>query len=204
MHPTTNTLIVDDHAVFADALASALTQHPEFGQIHCAASLHEATALTTATRPELAIVDLRLGGHDGLTVLTQLAQISPATRSLLLTAHLHRDVVVRARSLGAWAALPKGGSLTELVDALHRIQRGERPTPTEPAAPPSLLSAREREILQLLALGHAPTTIAKTLELSTHTVRDHIKSARGKLGTQTQLAAVLAAARLGDLTLPGT
>ena len=136
-----------------------------------------------------------------LFALAALPTLSSETRAVMLTGNLQRDVSVRARNLGAVAALPKGMGLHELLDALRRVLAGERLFTYDEAAP-APLTAREAEVLQLLANGDDPRQAARRLGLSAHTVRDYVRSAREKLGVRTQLAAVVAAAGLGIVELP--
>lgn len=194
-------LLVDDHPVFSEALAGVLAAQPDFGRVLTAADTTTAQRLLAEAQPGLAIIDVRLGGPDGLSLLAALPTLSSETRAVMLTGNLQRDVSVRARNLGAVAALPKGMGLHELLDALRRVLAGERLFTYDEAAP-APLTAREAEILQLLANGDDPRQAARRLGLSAHTVRDYVRSAREKLGVRTQLAAVVAAAGLGIVELP--
>lgn len=197
----TDVLLVDDHVVFSEALAGILSSQPDFGQVLTAPDAATAERLLGDMRPGLAIIDVRLGGPDGLSLLSALPVLSADTRAIVLTGNLQRDVTIRARNLGAAAALPKGMGLRELLDALRRVRAGERIFgDAEPD--PAPLTAREAEILQLLANGDDPRQAARRLGLSAHTVRDYVRSAREKLGVRTQLAAVVAAAGLGIVDLP--
>lgn len=195
-------VLVDDHPVFAEALAGALRDEPEFGEIRVTGTPDEAVALLRGTTA-LAVIDVRLGGADGLSLLARLADAAPGVRAVILTGHLYRDVVVRARDLGARAVLAKGIGLDELLTALRRVLAGERLI--DPGAATGraagMLTAREIEILQLLANGDDVRAVGNRLGLSTHTVRDYVKSARERLGVHT-LAAVLKAAALDLVDVP--
>lgn len=195
--------LIDDHPVFTGALASVLAGQTDVAEVRTAATLADARRLLASQRPDLAVVDVRLDGDDGLTMLSELPSLSPSTKAVVLTAHPQPAVVKRARALGARAILPKGMDLPELLSALRRVIAGELiGLDTEPDEPGPALTWRETEVLQLLADGRDPQQAARLLDLSTHTVRDHIRSAREKLGVQTVLAAVVEAARLGVIELP--
>ncbi|MFT4296065.1 MAG: response regulator transcription factor [Micropruina sp.] len=196
-------VLIDDHPVFAEALAAALRGEPGFDQIQVTGDPDRAIDLLRDSTA-IAVVDVRLGEVDGLSLLARLEQAAPEVRAVILTGHLQRDVVIRARNLGAWGVLPKGIGLDELLIALRRVMAGERLFTTGAAAhaPEGPLSAREIEILQLLANGADVRAVGNRLGLSTHTVRDYVKSARERLGVHTQLAAVLKAASLDLLDLP--
>lgn len=196
-------VLIDDHPVFTGALASVLTAQPDVAGVLAAATLDEGRRLLARERPEVAVVDVRLDRDDGLTLLEELPRLSPDTRAVVLTAHAQAAVVKRAWALGAHAVLPKGIGLADLMTALRRVVAGETlgvdPEPDEPANP---LTWRETEVLQLLAEGRDPQQIARALGVSTHTVRDHIRNVREKLGVQTVLAAVVTATRLGAIEIP--
>ncbi len=198
-------VVVDDHAVLAGALASALSNQPDFDLILTAGDVEAGARLMAQVRPRLAVLDVRLDGGDGLTLLAELPTLSPGTRALVLTAHVQPVVVSRARKLGAYAVLAKGTTLPDLLRALRAVAAGRNLLAELPVGSDEgrgqRLTVRETEILQLLAAGRDPAQISRQLGLSTHTIRDHVKSIRSKLGVQTQLAAVAEAVHLGIIEL---
>lgn len=195
--------LIDDHPVFTGALASVLAGQPDVVAVPTAASLDEGRRLLARERPEIAVIDVRLDRENGLTLLGELPDLSPRTRAVVLTAHARPAVIEQARTLGAQAVLPKGIGLPDLMSALRRVLAGERLGLEPPGDEPEhRLTRREIEVLQLLAEGRDPQQIARALGVSTHTVRDHIRSVRQKLGVQTVLAAVVAATRIGAIELP--
>lgn len=200
-------VVVDDHAVLAGALASALSNQPDFDSVLTAGDVETGARLLAEVCPRLAVLDVRLDGGDGLTLLPELAESSPQTRVVVLTAHVQPAVIHRARALGAYAVLAKGTTLPDLLDTLREVAAGKNllaEVPLDAEGDPNrLLTRRETEILQLLATGRDPRQISRELGLSTHTIRDHVKSIRAKLGVQTQLAAVTEAVQLGIIELAG-
>lgn len=209
-HP--GVLVVDDHGVFADALAQAL-RVAGFEEIATAATPAAALIALADGPPSgrgIALVDVDLGGEDGLGLVPRIVAHHPGIRCLVLTAHPRPDVVRRARAVGAYGVLAKGLRLDEVVDAITAtagLGEGDF-LATSPAVEDDdeqdALTAREVEILQLLAAGQDARGVARVLELSPHTVRDHLKAARRKLGVHSQLDAVVAAYRRGlvDLHAP--
>lgn len=190
--------LIDDHPVFTGALATVLAAQPDVTAVWTADSLDEGRRLLARTRPDLAVIDVRLDRDDGLSLLTELAGLSPATRAVVLTAHPQAAIAKRAGSMGAVAVLPKGMGLPELMTALRQaVTGGQVEDSATPGAAVPALTGRETEVLQLLADGDDPHQAARRLGLSTHTVRDHIRSLREKLGVQTMLGAVLEGARHG-------
>lgn len=196
-------LVVDDHAVFGEALALALAAHAGFGQIRTARGVADAlSTLDEGYRPDLAIVDLRLADGDGIDLATGLRARAPETRIVLLTAHPSPAVTARALDTGVQGVLPKGVGLEPLV--AHLLDTLTAPTLPPPAGRPvPALTLRETEILRLLADGQDVRGVARELAISPHTVRDHVKSAREKLGVHSQLEAVVAAFRRGLIELRG-
>lgn len=198
-------VVVDDHAVLAGALASALSNQPDFDTVVTAGDVEAGARLLAQVRPCLAVLDVRLGSGDGLTLLAELPTLSPHTRVVVLTAYVQPAVLRRARKLGAYAVLAKGTTLPDLLQALREVAAGKNllaELPIDPdRADNQRLTSRETEILQLLATGRDPRQISRQLGLSTHTIRDHVKSIRSKLGVQTQLAAVTEAIHLGIIEL---
>ncbi len=190
--------LIDDHPVFTGALATVLAAQPDVTAVFTADGLDEGRRLLARTRPDLAVIDVRLDRDDGLSLLTELGELSPSTRAVVLTAHPQAAIAKRAGSMGAVAVLPKGMGLPELMTALREAVTGGRVAAvTGSGSDAPALTGRETEVLQLLADGSDPHQVARRLGLSTHTVRDHIRSLREKLGVQTMLGAVLAGARHG-------
>jgi len=181
--------LVDDHRVFADALAFALDAQPDLRCVAVAGSVRGALDAAAGCAFDVAIVDLNLPDGGGLTVVQQLRSLRPDALLIVLTGHDQPGLAERARRAGADVFLPKDDALRSVLDAIRGTE------PSAEALP--RLSPREREVLALLAAGRPATRIASELELSVHTVRDHLKSIRSKLGVQSQLDAVLAADRLG-------
>lgn len=198
-------VVVDDHAVLAGALASALANQPDFDAVLTAGDVEAGARLLAQVHPRLAVLDVRLNGGDGLTLLAELPSLSPATRAIVLTAYVQPAVISRARKLGAYAVLAKGTTLPDLLQALREVAAGRNPLAELPPdldeSRPQPLTSRETQILQLLATGRDPRQISRQLGLSTHTIRDHVKSIRSKLGVQTQLAAVTEAIHRGIIEL---
>ncbi|GAB6985638.1 response regulator transcription factor [Nocardioides pyridinolyticus] len=194
-------LVVDDHPVLAESLAHVLAGRAEYATVVVAHSLADARTELGRSAFDRAVVDVRLPDGDGTSLVPQLVDQPGGCRVVVLTAHPHPHVVARATSGGAASVLPKGSSLTVLLDALE----GRLPPATtgDAADVPSRLSRREIEVLTLLADGQDVRQAARRLEISHHTVRDHLKSTYVKLGASSQLEAVLTAHREGLIDVDG-
>lgn len=208
--PPLSVLVVDDHAVFADALAFALSTDPVFDRVGTSGDAAGAVAAMEDEPYALLVVDVDLGtahgdGEDGIALAARLLARWPASRAVVLTAHPLPQVVRRATAAGAVGVLAKGAGLDEVTAALLvAAGRSDVAAPFVAAGADdegASLTTREVEVLQLLTDGLDVRAVARHLDLSVHTVRDHVKSAREKLGVHTQLDAVVAAVRLGAVRL---
>ncbi|GAB2757341.1 response regulator [Terrabacter sp. AAH1] len=206
-------LVVDDHRTLADALCLAISAEPRMECVGTAHGAREATALVATASPDVVVMDVRLDDGDGVDVTRTITSDRPETRVVVLTAHVDESLLTRAAEAGACAVLPKGGPLTELMESLRTAPRdGFAVHPVllrtligasaAPRATPDLLTAREREVLTLLAEGRDPTTIARTLGISVLTCRGYIKSLLVKLDAHSQLEAVMIALRRRLIQLP--
>lgn len=208
---TTSVLVVDDHRTFSDLLALALSGQPDLECVGTASNAEEAMALATSLEPDLVVMDVRLGGTgDGVDVTAQLTARFPAVHVIVLTAHASQSLLERAAAAGACCLLPKDGSLVEMLASLRAARRGGfvvHPTlmqelmtgrrRTGPKAPE--LTGRERDVLDLLADGCDARTIARTLGISLHTSRGHVRSLLRKLHAHSQVEALANAKRAGLL-----
>ncbi len=192
-------LVVDDHAVFAESLAFVLDGDARFGRVDVAPTAAVARDCLRERGYDIAVIDVQLDDGSGLDLLDEVYGVGPAPRAFVLTAHPRPDVVERARARGAVAVLAKGTGLEDLLDALASPGEPSDAWPAHPQA--GLLSPRELEVVRLLAAGQDVQAVARTLGLSIHTVRDHVKSLLEKLGAHHQLGAVVAAHRAGLITL---
>jgi DNA-binding NarL/FixJ family response regulator len=143
-------------------------------------------------RPDVLVLDITLPDGDSLPLLRELSVQHPAVRIVVLTMHSDAETVRQALAAGASGYLVKGAHSVELFTAISAVARGERylhSSVTGAIVDDSIrwlhtgrMSAREREILVLLASGHPPAEIGRTLAISVHTVRRHIANLSEKLG----------------------
>jgi DNA-binding NarL/FixJ family response regulator len=211
-------LVVDDHAVFAEAVQSLLTREPDLRPVWVAHTLAEARTLLRQHQPTVAVLDLMLGDGSGLDLAEYAREHSPASRVLMLTAVTSTERVVAALRLGVRGWLPKTVDSDRLVQVIRGLARGEAQLapellgavlpelirqPEAPADDPlASLTAREREILQCLVDGLTRAQIASRLYLSTNTVRTHLQNLLTKLGVHSALESVAVGLRYGMVPLP--
>jgi DNA-binding NarL/FixJ family response regulator len=206
-------LIVDDHAVVRTGIRSLLEVFDDIVVDSDAANGREALAVlnTFATRgrlPDIAIVDMRMPGMDGVATIEQISARYPSVAVLVLTSYTDGQSVRSAIAAGCRGYLLKDASPDELVSAIHRIRGGEMPIDpavTDVLARPlqsehraiDLLTAREREVAVLLAAGMSNQDIATRLVISERTARTHVGNILAKLNVSSRTQAALVAAQAG-------
>jgi two-component system, NarL family, response regulator len=209
MSPSPNTrlrlLIAEDHFVTRMGLKAIFGAEADVDIVAEAETGPDAVVLYRQHRPDVAIVDLRLPGLDGVDVVKEIRGEFPDARIVILTASEGSEGVYRALQAGARAYLLKDAKGSELVQALRDVVAGRRVLPPEVAArlaervPQSDLSPREIEVLRLLADGKSNKRIADALGLSEGTVRTHVSHILAKLGVDDRTHAATEALRRGIL-----
>jgi PAS domain S-box-containing protein len=211
-------LLVDDHAAIREAIALAFARDDHFIVAGQAGSLAEARGLLDGV--DVAIVDLELPDGDGADLIEDLRDRDARIQTLVLSAHTDRASVARAVQKGATAVLSKTTHLHEIVSAVRRMQAGEtlmqldevvellrfdgrrRERELDERRQIESLTAREREVLELLATGLDSAAIAARLHISPRTQRNHVASILAKLAVHSQLQAVVFALRHGVVETP--
>ncbi|MEU4442274.1 response regulator transcription factor [Actinosynnema sp. NPDC050801] len=203
-------VVVDDHPVVRDGLRGMLGTQPDLTVVGEAASGTEALTVVAAARPDVVLTDLRMPDPSGGVLIRLLLDRVPTTRVLVLTTHDTDSDVLPAIEAGAIDYLLKDAPREELFRAVRAAARGEtvlapsvaallltriRPRPLTRAR----LSAREREVLALVAEGRSNREAAARLYLSEATVKTHLLHIYAKLEVPDRASAVAAAYRLGML-----
>ncbi len=209
-------LIVDDHPVFRDGLASLLDPLPGIEVVGRAADGAEAVALAAEHRPDVVVMDVQMPGMNGLDATRAITTARPETGVLVLTMGEDDGTVLAALRAGARGYLRKGAEQDEIVRALTTVHGGgvvfgaslaariaEVLAPaSRPERPFPQLTERETEILDLIATGRNNAQIAQTLYLSPKTIRNNITSILAKLQA-TDRAEVIIRARDAGLGRQG-
>ena len=193
-------LIVDDHALFRAGLRCRLELEHDITPVGEAATAAQAVSKARALQPDLILLDLLLPGTSGHEAIPELAKVSPRSRVLVVSSQAAPSSVRQALSAGAAGYVPKRASDQELVAAIRQVAAGngyvdpdlgaklvvpDRSAALEP------LSERERDILQLLALGYTNQEIGKKRYISVRTVDTHRAHIMRKLGLETRAELVL-------------
>jgi DNA-binding NarL/FixJ family response regulator len=204
-------LIVDDHEVLASSLAMVLDAEPDIAAVGVATTLEQARGMVGTAQPDVILLDHRMPDGDGVAAIPTLLSERPTTRVVVLTASAADHVLMAAIEAGASGFLSKTRGLDEVTAAVRAAAAGESVISPELLArllprfgrgsPHAVdeLTAREREVLGLVAEGLSNAAIAERLVVSVHTVRNHIASMSGKLGAHSKLEALSIAVRRGLL-----
>ena len=201
-------LIVDDHALFRAGLRCRLELEQDITPVGEAATAAQAVSKARSLQPDLVLLDLLLPGTSGHEAIPELAKVSPRSRVLVVSSQAAPSSVRQALSAGAAGYVPKRASDEELVAAIRQVAAGEGYVDPDLGAklvvPDRLaalepLSERERDILQLLALGYTNQEIGRKRFISVRTVDTHRAHIMRKLGLETRAELVLFALANGLL-----
>lgn len=190
-------MVVDDHPMWRDAVARDLGA-AGVDVVATAATGDEAVNRGRAARPQVVVLDLQIPAPNGVEVTRTLVEDDPTVRVLILSASGEQEDVLAAVKAGATGYLVKSASREELLDAVHRVARGDTvftpglaglvlgeyrrlsETPTSGDEAPRL-TERETEVLRLVAKGLSYKQIAERLVLSHRTVQNHVQNTLRKL-----------------------
>ncbi len=184
--------LVDDHHLIREGLRMVLQGEQGFEIVGEAADHASAVDLVVTHRPDVLVLDLTFPEGDAMPLLRTLRARQPDLRVVVLTMHSDPETVRQALAAGAAGYMIKGAPSRELVEAIRAVARGDRylhSSVTNAVVEDSIrwleagtMSAREREVLSLLASGQSAAQIAKSLDISVHTVRRHLANVSAKLG----------------------
>ena len=199
---TLNFLVIDDHPVLRQGVASVLARGFEGANVSEAASLDEAIASAEVSKPDAVIVDPHLGAHDATTSITRLRR-SIGAPIIVFASEGNGRMLAEALKSGAKACVRKDSSPEDLVRAITAARAGEFyidpalgiAIGTDHAEGAAILTERQRQILQMFADGAQTDKVATSLGLSTETVRTHTKRILAKLNAHTRTHAVAVALR---------
>jgi DNA-binding NarL/FixJ family response regulator len=203
-------LLADDHPVVRDGLRGMLAGEDGFQVVGEAASGAEAVAVCDRERPDVVLMDLQMPEMDGATATAEITARFPGTRVLVLTTYDTDADILRAVEAGATGYLLKDTPRERLFPAIQAAARGE--TVLAPAVATRLVSrmrrpaeealtAREVEVLELVARGSSNADVAAALFISEATVKTHLLHSFAKLGVDDRTAAVVAALERGIIAL---
>ncbi|MCE9544061.1 MAG: response regulator transcription factor [Planctomycetia bacterium] len=201
-------LVADDHEVVRSGLASLL-DGSDIKIVAEAGNGNEAVDKAVKHKPDVVLLDIRMPGSDGLDALEQIHRKLPETRVVVLSTYDNPTYIARAVALGASDYVLKGASRKELISAIHSAAAGDaparsselrrvagamekRPHASDEDVP---LTTRETQVLRHIALGLSNKEIAKSLEISIETVKEHVQNILRKIGVTDRTQAAVWAVR---------
>jgi len=202
-------LLVDDHAVVREGYRRLLERHGDIAVVGEAADAVMAHSLLCSLDPQIVVMDITLPGSSGIDAMRRMLVVKPDTRVLMFSMHQESIFVRRALQGGAFGYVTKASAPNVLVQAIHSVANGNkflspeiaqelalRDLVADPAAADGL-SAREFEVLRLLARGQSIGQIAQAMSLNSKTVANHQSAIKKKLGADTAIQLLKRAAQLG-------
>lgn len=207
--------IADDHAIIRDGLRALLEARDDIEVIGGAGDGRQAVAEAKQSQPDVVLMDISMPRLNGIEAAAQLREVAPKARVIMLSMHATSEHLFRALQAGARGYVLKNSAGAELVDAVRTVHAGKRyfspkiadllvdgyVREDRSASPVEALSAREREILQLIAEGRTSAEVAHSLSLSPKTVETYRSRLMQKIGVSDVVGLVKFAITHGIIAL---
>ena len=201
-------LLADDHPLTRSGIAEFVRREEAFELVAEAEDGFDAWEKIKDLRPDVALLDIRMPGYDGVTVAQKVKNEGMRTAIVMLTSYDAQQYVIASLRAGARGFVLKTVSPKELTTAINTVAKGGLYLDPEVASVmgeqdfiPEPLSVREREVLLLAAKGLSSKEVAKQLFISERTVQTHLASIYDKLGSRNKTEALLLALKYGVVTL---
>lgn len=200
-------LSVDDHPLLRKGIAALVNEEPDMQLVAEAANGEEAIERFRLHRPDVTLMDLQLPGLSGIEAMSRILSEFPDARIVVLTTYRGDSQVTRALRAGARAYLLKGLVHRELLETIHTVHAGRKRIPPEIAmelaehVTEDELSAREIEVLRLIASGNSNREIADKLSIGEATVKSHVTNILSKLSANDRTHAVTIGLTRGIIAL---
>jgi DNA-binding NarL/FixJ family response regulator len=194
-------LVAEDHGVVRDGLIRLLSSLPDIEVVGAAADGPEAIRMAAEHRPDVVLMDLRMPGMDGSEATRRLLENDPNAQVVILTSFSERDEILNALDAGAIGYLLKDAEPEELIRGVRAAARGDSPlapkaartliTSRSSSASGDQLTAREREVLSLVARGLPNKRIARELGIAEKTVKAHLTTVFQRIGVTDRVQATI-------------
>jgi DNA-binding NarL/FixJ family response regulator len=200
-------LAVDDHPMLREGIASLVASQSDMELVAEASTGREALEQFRNHRPDLTLMDLQMPDMDGIEAMVAIRDEFPQARIIVLTTYKGDVQVLRALKAGARAYLLKGLLRKELLETIRAVYAGQKRIPPEVAAVladhavDEALTAREIDVLRLIARGNANKLIGDQLSITEETVKGYVKNILSKLGARDRTHAVTVALTRGIIHL---
>jgi DNA-binding NarL/FixJ family response regulator len=200
-------LCVDDHPIVREGLTAIINLQPDMTVAGTAATGGEALARFVELSPDVALVDLQLPDMSGFELIRKMKDKAPNARIVVLSSHEGDVDIQRALEAGAQGYVVKGIVRDELLEIIRSVHAGKRRLPAEVAQKlaehmaDESISARELEVLSLVAAGRRNKEIASELSIAEDTVKMHVRNILSKLQVNDRTEAVTIALRRGIIHL---
>jgi len=202
-NPAIRVMCVEDHRIVREGLALIINQEADMKVVGSCATVSEAIELYRTVRPDVTLMDLRLGPASGVDAIKAIRRDNPDARIIVLTMYEGDEDIFRAHQAGATTYLLKDTLSSDLVRVVRAVHAGERPVVpevqarlAERATMPTLTS-REIEVLQLISQGLRNKEVGAMLGITEGTVQIHVKNIFAKLNVNDRTGAVQVAVRRG-------
>jgi DNA-binding NarL/FixJ family response regulator len=209
---TTTLVLADDHPIILEGLEQLFKRDKDFKVVATCTNGEDAIAAVRKLRPDVLVLDVRMPGGDGLSVLKRVHDEHLTTRVILLTASMNDDEVLQAMEHGVWGLVLKESAAVSLVDSVRKVTRGdraldqtlivraldralERQSGAKEAT--EILSRRETEIVKMVAAGLRNKEIAAKLFIGEGTVKTHLHAIYRKLNVHGRVELTLYAQERG-------
>lgn len=192
--------VVDDHPMVREGLEAMLMSEEGFDVVALAANGEEALDAVVKAHPDVVLSDVRMPKMDGFTMLGHLRKLVPGVKVIFLAGMPLKEEECRAKAEGAMGYLPKDVDQDRLSEVIKSVAAGDVDFAVESfQAAPSILTAREMDVLRLVAQGNQRDKIASTLGIGAESVKTHLKGIMTKLNCPNATSAVGRAYELGIL-----
>ena len=208
----TTLVLADDHPIILEGLEQLFRRHKDFQVLATCNTGDDAIQAVREHRPDVIVLDVKMPGGDGLSVLKRIHEEKLPTRVILLTASMQEDEVLQAMEAGVWGLVLKESAAVSLVDSVRKVTRGERALDqglivraldraverqSGLRQTAGVLSRRELEIVKMVAAGMRNKEIANKLFIGEGTVKTHLHAIYKKLGVHGRVELTLYAREHG-------